>query len=72
MTPPARQKCYRCRYCGFDFPAALPVTQEPDGALLLHHLSAMHPEQVGQYLERMRTDDDHDRVVVEAYEVVKE
>jgi hypothetical protein len=54
------------------FNAALPVTHEPDGALRLHHLSAMHPDQVGQYLARMRTDDDHDRVVVEAYEVVED
>jgi hypothetical protein len=25
---------YRCRYCGYDFPAALPVTHEPNGAML--------------------------------------
>jgi hypothetical protein len=57
---------YRCRYCGYDFPAALPVTHAPDGAMLLNHLAAMHREVVGPYLARMRTDEDHDRVVVEA------
>ena len=55
MTPP--QKRYRCRYCGREFPAWLPVAQEPDGPMLLHHLSAMHPAEVGPYLERMRTED---------------
>jgi hypothetical protein len=60
------RKRYRCRYCGVSF-AALPVTQAPNGAMLLQHLSAMHPDQVGQYLDRMPTDDDHDRVIVEAY-----
>ena len=35
--------------------------------MLLNHLSVMHPDQVGQYLVRMHTDDDHDRVVVEAF-----
>jgi hypothetical protein len=49
---------YRCRYCGYDFPAALPVTHEPDGAMLLHHLSQDHPDQVGRYLDRMRHDED--------------
>jgi hypothetical protein len=52
--------------------AWLPVFQTPDGAMLLHHLSTIHPDQVGAYLDRMPTDDDHDRVVVEAYEVVEE
>jgi hypothetical protein len=68
MTP---RKRYRCRSCGVELPAWLPVFQEPDGAMLLDHLSAMHPDQVRQYLDRMPTDDDHDRVVVEAYEVVE-
>jgi hypothetical protein len=70
MTPerPSRPR-YRCRYCGFDFPAALPVTQEPDSAMLLNHLGQDHPDQVGQYLARIHTDADHNRVVVEAYEL---
>jgi hypothetical protein len=44
---------YRCRYCGHDLPAALPVTQEPNAAMLLNHLSAMHPTEVGPYLRHM-------------------
>jgi hypothetical protein len=43
----------RCRSCGDDFPAARPVTQEPNGAMLLPHLSAMHPTEVGPYLRRL-------------------
>jgi hypothetical protein len=53
-------------------PAWLPAAQAPNGAMLLDHLSAMHPDQVRAYLARMPTDDDHDRVVVEAHEVVEE
>jgi hypothetical protein len=52
---PARLS-YRCRYCGYDFPAALPVTHAPDGALLLHHLGTRHPDQVRLYLRRMETE----------------
>jgi hypothetical protein len=66
----ATSKRFKCPFCGRVLPAWLPAAQAPDGALLLYHLSAMHPDQVGHYLDRMPTDDDHDRVVVEAYEVV--
>jgi hypothetical protein len=31
-----QRKRYRCRYCGHDLPAARPVTQEPNGAMLLN------------------------------------
>jgi hypothetical protein len=68
MTPP--RKRYRCMYCGLELPAWLPVFQEPDGALLLGHLSASHPKEVGAYLARIRTHDDVDRVAAEAYAVV--
>ena len=61
---------YRCRYCGALLPAWLPAVREPDGAILLHHLSAVHSDQVTAYLDRMPTDEDHNRVV-EAYEVVE-
>jgi hypothetical protein len=37
-------------------PAWLPVAKRPDGAMLLYHLSQQHPDQVGPYLERMRTE----------------
>jgi hypothetical protein len=32
----AIKRRYRCRYCGFDFPAALPVTQAPDAVMLFN------------------------------------
>jgi hypothetical protein len=60
---------YRCRYCGVVF-AALPVTQAPNGATLLHHLSQSHPDQVGPYLERMRTED-IGTVAMEAFERIE-
>jgi hypothetical protein len=68
-TPPTRR--YRCRYCGGEFPARLPVMQAPDGPMLLHHLSKMHPTEVGPYLERMATEDIA-TVAAEAYEVVED
>jgi hypothetical protein len=55
MTPPRR---YRCRFCGAILPAWYPVPGEPNGAMLLNHFSARHPEQVGAYLERMRMTED--------------
>ena len=66
----AIKRRYRCRYCGYDFPASLPVTQEPNGAMLLNHLSAMHPDQVWPYLARMATEDIA-TVAAEAYEIVE-
>jgi hypothetical protein len=62
---------YRCRYCGRVLPAWLPVARRPDGAMLLGHLSQQHPDQVGPYLERMRTEDIA-TVAAEAFEVVEE
>jgi hypothetical protein len=38
--------------------------------MLLYHLGQHHPEEVGPYLERMRTEC-ISMVVVEAYEVVE-
>jgi hypothetical protein len=61
---------FKCIFCGVSF-AALPVTQEPNGAMLLNHLSAMHPDQVGPYLRRMETEC-ITTVVVEAFEVVEQ
>jgi hypothetical protein len=68
MTP---RKRYRCRACGAELPAWLPVFNAPNGAMLLHHLSARHRDQVKAYLDRMISDDLHDQVIVEAYEVVE-
>jgi hypothetical protein len=71
MTPPRPQKRYRCRYCGRELPAWLPVAKRPQATMLLHHLGTMHPAEVGPYLARMRTEDIA-TVAVEAYEVVEE
>jgi hypothetical protein len=65
-------KRYRCRLCGHVLNAWLPAAQEPNGAMLLHHVSVMPPDQVTAYLDRMPTDEDHLRVIVEAYEVVED
>jgi hypothetical protein len=70
VTPPPPSKRYRCRYCGRELPAWLPVAQEPWEPMLLHHLSLMHPTEFGPYLERMRTEDI--ATVAEAFEVVEE
>jgi hypothetical protein len=59
----------RCRLCGRVFPGWLPVQNEPDGAMLVHHLSAMHPTEVGPYLRRMATED-IGSVAMEAFERV--
>jgi hypothetical protein len=63
---------YRCRYCSAVLPAWWPVAQEPNGAMLLHHLSHLHPDRVGAYLARMHTEEDIDTVAAEAFEVVEE
>ncbi len=65
------RKRYRCRYCGDDFPAALPVTHAPNGTTLLHHLAAMHREVVGPYLRRMEAGECITAVVVEVFAVVE-
>jgi hypothetical protein len=62
------RKRYHCRACGVLLPAWLPVAQRPDGAMLLAHLSQQHPDQVGPYLERMRTED-IGTVAAEVFEV---
>ena len=52
------------------YPPGCPVAKRPDGAMLLYHLSHQHPDQVGPYLERMRTECIA-TVAAEAYEVVE-
>jgi hypothetical protein len=47
--------------------AWLAVPGEPDGALLLHHMSQSHPREVGRYLEPMHTIDDLTPAIVQAY-----
>ena len=71
--PIKRSTPVRCALCGFVFPGGwfrLPVTKRPNGAMLLHHLSAMHPEELRRYLARMRTEDIA-TVAAECYEVVE-
>jgi hypothetical protein len=67
-----RARRSRCQSCGAERPAWLPGFNEPNGAMWLDHLAQQHADQVGASLDRMPTDDDHDRVVVEAYEVVED
>ena len=67
MTP----RRYRCRYCGAVLPAWLPVSQRPDGAMLLGHLSQHHPDELAPYLARMWTEDIA-TVAAEAFEVVED
>jgi hypothetical protein len=62
---------YRCRYCGIELPAWLPVFQKPHGSLLLGHLGESHPTEIGPYLVRLRTHHDVVPVAAEAYEVVE-
>jgi len=71
MSPPAPQQHNRCRVCGRDLPAWLPAAQRPNGAMLLHHLGDLHPDQVRPYLKRMETEDIA-TVAAEASEVIHE
>jgi hypothetical protein len=52
-------------------PAWRPVAQRPEGAMPLSRLSQDHPDQVGPYIERIRTED-IGTVAAEAYEVIEE
>jgi hypothetical protein len=70
MTP-APSKRYRCRFCGLTLPA-LPVTQAPNGALLLGHLSQSHRVESRVYVHRMHRTEDIGTVAAEAFEVVEE
>ena len=61
----------RCKLCGCLLPGWLRVLNRPSGAMLLHHLSDLHPDAVGPYLRRMAAGEDITTVVVEAYEIVE-
>jgi hypothetical protein len=71
MTQSKAHKHDRCRYCGAIPSAWVPVAKRPDGAMLLYLLSQQHPDQVGPYLDRMRTED-IGTVAVQAYEIIQE
>ena len=68
MTP---DRQYRCRFCGEDLPAWLPVARRPESAMLLNHLGVRHPAEAGPYLRQMETEA-IDAVLTEVYEVVVE
>jgi hypothetical protein len=65
------QKRDRCRFCGLELRAWLPVAKRPEASMLLYHLGQHHPDQVGPYLERMRTEC-ISTMAAEAYEVVED
>jgi hypothetical protein len=70
-NPPRPPKRHGCRYCGLELPAWLSVFQEPNGALLLHYLGAVHPTEVGADLARIHTHYDGEPMAA-AYEVVED
>jgi hypothetical protein len=41
---------------------------EPDGALLLHHISQSHPAELKPLLDQMHTTDDITPAILQAYE----
>jgi len=63
---------FKCRFCGAVLPAWLPVVKRPNGAMLLYHLGQNHPDRVKAYLDQMPSDENHDRVVVQAFAGVKD
>jgi hypothetical protein len=71
MTQLRAHKHDRCRYCGAILPGWLRVAKQPEGLMLLYHLSQQHPDEVGPYLERMRTECIA-TVTAEAFEVIEE
>jgi hypothetical protein len=66
------RKRYRCRLCGAVLPAWIPVFEEPNGSMLLNHLSQQHPDRVGAYLARMHRDEDIPPVALEAFAEVED
>lgn len=63
---------YRCRCCEAVLPAWYPVTGEPNGAMLLHHIAQAHPAELRPYLDQRHTTDDIAPVIVQAFEAVEE
>ena len=53
MPKPRTPKRYRCRFCGVTLPAWYAVPGEPNGAMLLHHMSQSHPAELRPYLAQM-------------------
>jgi hypothetical protein len=57
MTPPRPVTYVRCRFYQAIRPGWLPIPDVPNGALLLHHLGAMHRAELTPWLQRMATED---------------
>jgi hypothetical protein len=72
MPTPRTRPRFRCRFCGVTFSAWLAVLGEPDGALLLYHVTQSHPTELTPFLEQMHTTDDITPAILQAYEVVEE
>jgi hypothetical protein len=66
MTP---RKRFTCLYCGAILPAWLRVSREPNGAMLLHHLTQQHPAEAKTYLARMHRTEDISPIAAAAFEV---
>lgn len=65
---PTPRPRYRCRFCGVTFSAWLAVPGEPNGALLLHHITQSHPAELTPFLDQRHTDDDITPAILQAYE----
>jgi hypothetical protein len=61
---------YRCRFCGLELPAWLPVAKRPEGSMLLYHLGQDHLEAARPYLQRMECESIN-RVLAELFEGVE-
>jgi hypothetical protein len=63
---------YRCRFCDIVLPAWYDVPGEPNGAMLLHHMSQSHPAELKPFLAQMQTTDDITPAIVPAFEVIED
>ncbi len=61
---------FRCRCCGVVLSAWFPVSNEPDGAMLLGHMTRAHPVKLRPFLDQMRITVDIMLVIVQAFEAV--
>jgi hypothetical protein len=61
------RKRFKCRFCGVLLPAWLPVSREPNGAMLWPHLTQQHPAEAKAYLARMHRTDDISPIAAEAF-----
>jgi hypothetical protein len=64
------RRLYRCKLCGCELPAWLPVAKRPDGAMLLHHLAQDHREQTPAYVERTNAGQTIADAATAIYEVI--